>query len=350
MTRLPPHLLRLMDAAANRAREAVRCLEDIARFVLSDRETSATLKSIRHDLIATLKPLGLSMAVACRDIDGDVGKAIKQPSQFELQSMAAIADAAFGRASEALRSLEEVAKTIDISAATALESLRYRLYGAAKVVQMATQQVGRLPSVMLCVLITESLCRGDWVQTLDAVLAGGADMVQLREKQMEDRELLRRGKILSERCSKAGCVPIINDRVQVALACGAGVHVGQADLPCAVLRQMVPPDMIIGVSTSRMEEAQQAVRDGASYIGIGPIFASSTKAKPHLAGVSYVRQIADEQMSIPALAISGITLDNIVHVVAAGVRAVAVSSAVIGAEDPSAVCRSFKAALLAGAP
>ncbi len=334
-----------MDAAANRAREALRCLEDTARFILSDRETSAGLKAIRHDLIAALKPLGLSSAAACRDIGGDVGKNIKQPAQRQLQTAPAVAEAAFGRASEALRSLEEIAKTLDISAADAIESLRYKLYEVAQVVQVAMRQLGRLPSAILCVLITESLCRRDWVQTLDAVLAGGADMVQLREKRLDDRELLQRARWLSDRCCKASCVPIINDRFDIALACGAGVHVGHTDLPCAELRKLAPEEMIIGVSTSRIEEARQAVRDGASYIGIGPMFSSPTKVKSQLAGISYARQVADESIPIPSLAISGITLDNIQQVLAAGARAVAVSSSVIGAEDPAAVCRSFKQAL-----
>ncbi len=344
----PANTLRLLDAAANRAREAVRCLEDAARFMLSDRETSASLKAIRHDLIAALKPLGLTDAVACRDIEGDIGKNIKHSAQLQLQSAASVVDAAFGRASEALRSLEEFAKTIDLSAARKLEALRYQLYGAAKVLQMACSQIGRLPTAMLCVLITESLCRHNWIQTLDAVLAGGADMVQLREKNLDGGELCKRGQCLVERCRRAGSVPVINDRFDVALACGAGVHVGQSDMPCATLRKLAPAEMIIGVSTSRLDEAHQAVRDGASYIGVGPMFASRTKAKPDLVGVSYARQVAGAPIPIPALAISGITLDNIGQVMAAGVLAVAVSSAIIGTDDPAAACRSFKQALAAG--
>lgn len=347
MKHAPADTLRLLDAAANRAREAVRCLEDAARFVLSDRQTSASFKAIRHDLIAALKPMGLSDAVACRDIDGDIGKNIKQPAQLQLQTAASVVDAAFGRASEALRSLEEFAKTIDMSAAEKLEALRYQLYGAAKVLQMAFGQIGRLPSAMLCVLLTESLCRRNWLETLDAVLAGGADMVQLREKHLDGGELCKRGQCLVERCRRTGSVPVINDRFDIALACGAGVHVGQTDVPCAVLRKVAPAEMVIGVSTSRIEEAIQAVRDGASYIGIGPMFVSPTKVKPDLVGVSYARQVVEALIPIPALAISGITLDNIGQVMAAGVRAVAVSSAVIGTDDPAAACRSFKQALAA---
>lgn len=345
-----PAMLRLMDATANRGREALRCLEDIARFILSDAAAAAELKSIRHEMVSVLLSLGLRDAVTCRDVDGDVGKAVKTPDQLELSNLAGIADAAFGRAGEALRSLEEMARTLDIAAAAQIEALRYRLYSAAKSVQIAARQVGHLPNSILCVLITESLCRNNWIDTLDAVLDGGADMVQLREKNLDAKELLAHGRILVDRCRARSAVPIINDRFDIALACGAGVHVGQTDMPCAALRKLTPAGMVIGVSTSRLEEAHAALRDGASYIGIGPMFPSRTKTKPTLAGIEYARQIAAESFPIPALAISGITPDNIPSLVAAGVRSVAVSAAVIGAADPAAVCRVIKQALLAGSP
>ena len=340
-----PAMLRLMDAAANRGREALRCLEDTARFILADGTAAAEFKSIRHALVAALRPLGLSDAVACRDIETDVGKDTKTSGQLELKNHAEMVDAAFGRAGEALRSLEEVARTMDIPTSMQIESLRYRLYAAARAVQMASRQVGRLPPTILCVLITEALCRRNWIETLDAVLDGGADMVQLREKDIDGGELLIRGRLLVDRCRRHNCVPIINDRFDVALACGAGVHVGQSDLPCVELRKLAPADMIIGVSTSRMEEARAAVRAGASYIGIGPMFESRTKIKPRLAGIEYARQIAAENLPIPALAISGITVDNIEPLVAAGVRSIAVSSAVISSEDPAAACRALRRAL-----
>ncbi len=345
MNRPAPHLLRMLDAAANRAREALRCLEDVARFVLNDAQLAADLKNIRHELVADVRPLGLADAVACRDTPGDVGTTLKTPDQRDRRNLIAMVNAAFGRSSEALRSLEETAKLIHPGTAEKLEALRYRLYAAAKSVQMAIGQHGRLGSPILCVLLTEALCRHGWLETLDAALAGEADMIQLREKQMAAAEIFRRGRIVVDRCRRLGRIAMINDRADIAIACGAGVHVGQSDMPCSAVRQFAPEEMIVGVSTSCLSEAWQAVRDGASYIGIGPIFSSSTKPKDLLAGVSYAEAISVAQIPIPALAISGITLENIGSLIPLGISSIAVSSAALQAEDPEAACRLLKSAL-----
>jgi thiamine-phosphate pyrophosphorylase len=204
------------------------------------------------------------------------------------------------------------------------------------------------------VLITESLCRRPWLEVARAAIEGGADCVQLREKEMEDREVLARAKSLVELARSplahalGSCSVIINDRPDIALAAGAdGVHLGQGDMPVRAVREIAGAGLIVGVSTSRVEEARAAVRDGADYLGLGPMFATTTKHKPELRGPGYVREVMADPMlaGVPHLAIGGITPGNVVELAAAGCRGVAVSSAVCGAEDPRAVCAFLKRVL-----
>ncbi|HYV36323.1 MAG TPA: thiamine phosphate synthase, partial [Gemmataceae bacterium] len=140
---------------------------------------------------------------------------------------------------------------------------------------------------------------------------------------------------------KAGVVFILNDRPDLArLAEADGVHLGQDDLPIREARRIVGPDALIGVSTHRLDQVRQAVLDGASYIGIGPTFPSSTKNFPQLAGLDFIRE-ATAETTLPAFAIGGITAENALAVKAAGARAIAVSSAVCQANDPRAAAAAL---------
>jgi thiamine-phosphate pyrophosphorylase len=139
-----------------------------------------------------------------------------------------------------------------------------------------------------------------------------------------------------------GVLSIINDRPDIALLADAdGVHAGQTDLPAAEVRKLLGTRKIVGVSTHNLEQAKQAVRDGADYIGVGPFFKSSTKPRDFVAGPPVAREIA-EKISIPAVAIAGITEQNVDEVLATGIRAVAVSSAICCADDPRAAAARLR--------
>jgi thiamine-phosphate pyrophosphorylase len=390
---------RILDANANRAREALRVLEDYARFGLNDAATSGALKTVRHGLAQALQTLGIDDALCARDTPGDVGITIKTATELQRPDLAAVVIAAGKRLSEALRVLEEIGKTRDPAAAQTLERLRYTGYTLEQTLVRAALQSGVfriLPKpaagasggggqagseIRLYVLLTEALCRRPWEDTLAAILDGGAQAVQLREKSLPDSELLRRAEILADRCARAGTVPaatpapgtgragsassaggdqaagggemegralaIINDRPDIALLAASarggrvGLHLGQSDLPCAKVRALVGHSMPIGVSTENLDQAQEAVRQGASYIGVGPMFPTSTKDKPRLAGPAYAKE-ALAQVPIPCVAIGGITLDNLDTLLEAGVRTIAVCAAIIAAPDPAAACQAFR--------
>ncbi len=343
---------RILDANLNRAREALRVMEDVARFSLSDAELAADLKTARQSLRAIAEAAGLDPGVlaACRDTPGDVGTTVTTEAERTRATIREIAIAAGKRAGEALRVIEECTKLNADSAAAALaKSFRYTVYDLEKRITLALG-TGRAHQWRLCVLITESLCNGQrWEQVASAALRGGADMLQLREKALDSRELLARATRLVALCREHSACCIINDRPDIAMLARAdGVHLGQTDLTVQDVRKLVGFSLLVGVSTTNMQQARQAALGGADICGLGPMFPTITKHKPEIAGPAYLRDyLADEQTArIPHLAIGGISPANISELVAAGCRGIAVSSAVCGACDPESVCRELAHAIM----
>lgn len=337
--------MRILDANANRAREALRVLEDYARFALNHDELSGRLKDVRHELMTVLKDQ-VADAVLHRDTPGDVGTDNKTSAEGRREDLGAVVTAAGKRLGEALRVIEEVLKTQDATRAAAVESLRYRFYDLEQTIARTLRPASRFGDVRLYVLITESLCRRPWLETAEQAIIGGADCIQLREKDMESGELLRRAQQLVALCRRHGILCIINDRPDIALLSGAdGVHAGQTDLPATMVRKLIGRQRIVGVSTHRIEQARQAVLDGADYVGVGPVFRSSTKTRDFIAGPEYAREVA-RAIPIPAVAIAGITEENVDEVLSTGVRAVAVTAAVVGADDPRAAAGRLRQRLV----
>ena len=173
-------------------------------------------------------------------------------------------------------------------------------------------------------------------------IAGGADVIQLRDKACGCRELCRIGRALRTITMKTGTLFIVNDRLDVALACGAdGVHLGQDDIRVDVARQIAQPGFIIGVSVGSVDEAVRAEEQGADYIALSPVFSTASKndAGPGR-GLDVVREIR-RSVSVPVIAIGGINLDNVREVIAAGADGVAVISVVVGSRDIIATAREL---------
>jgi thiamine-phosphate pyrophosphorylase len=181
----------------------------------------------------------------------------------------------------------------------------------------------------------------DLVEILDAVIAGGARMVQLREKTWPSGQLLPLAQRLRARCREAGVTFVMNDRVDLALALEAdGVHLGQDDLPPRLARPLLRPGMILGVSTHSVEQARRAQTDGADYVAVGAMFPTQTKPDFELVGPALVRAVRPE-LRVPLVGIGGVTPDNAGEVIRAGADGVAVISAVCAAPDPGAASARF---------
>lgn len=336
---------RVLDANFNRAREALRTMEEAARFLLDDAELSGQLKELRHDLTAALACV--PDLVRSRNTPGDVGTALGTPAETTRTDVAHVVQAAAARLTEALRVLEEYGKLL--APPPPIEPLRYRAYALEQRLLTALRP-GPPRQWRLCLLLTESLCRRSWTEVLQGALDGGVDCVQVREKDLEAGPLLARVRAVVQQVGDRAAV-IVNDRPDVAVAAGAhGVHLGQGDLPCAEARRLFGHQLIIGVSTSSLDQARAAADAGADYCGVGPMFPTTTKHKPVLAGPAYLRRYTSWANAHPAsrpahLAIGGIAAANTHAILEAGGRGIAVSSAVCAAKDPAQAARSLSAAM-----
>jgi thiamine-phosphate diphosphorylase len=206
-----------------------------------------------------------------------------------------------------------------------------------------------LRRVDLCVITDPGLAPGrDHVSIAEAVLAGGADMIQLRDKAGDLRNLLPQARAIRALCRHRGAIFLVNDRIDLALAADAdGAHVGQEDLPADRARSLLGTGRILGVSTHSLGQAEAARRAGADYIGFGPIFPTGTKNTGYAPrGVEALREIR-HSVSLPILAIGGITLENVSAVIEAGATAPAVISAVVAAPDIAAAAGAFRRKVMA---
>ena len=180
-------------------------------------------------------------------------------------------------------------------------------------------------------------------EQVEAALKGGVTCVQLREKELDETAFLQEAKELCALCRRYGVPFIVNDNVDIAIACGAdGIHVGQEDLSAGEVRCRVGENMILGVSVHTVEEACQAVRDGADYLGLGAVFPTSTKTDVEQMSNETLRAICDA-VDVPIVAIGGINRGNILRLAGSGVDGVALVSAVFSAEDIEGACRELRA-------
>lgn len=180
-------------------------------------------------------------------------------------------------------------------------------------------------------------------QQVEAALRGGVTCVQLREKDLDEALFLQEARELRGLCRQYKVPIIVNDNVDIAIACKAdGVHVGQEDLAAGEVRRRIGDEMILGVSVHTVEEARQAVRDGADYLGLGAVFPTSTKPDADPMSREILRAICDA-VDVPVVAIGGINRDNLLRLAGSGVDGVALVSAIFSAEDVEGACRDLRA-------
>ncbi|MFA5165371.1 MAG: thiamine phosphate synthase [Candidatus Omnitrophota bacterium] len=195
----------------------------------------------------------------------------------------------------------------------------------------------------LYVIIDSRSANGrDLAEVASEAVEGGADIIQLREKEMPAREIVALGRAIRKAVDGTGALFIINDRPDIAAASGAdGVHLGQDDLPQEEARAIIGKGKVIGVSTHSLEQALAAEKAGADYIGVGPVFATPTKPDYIPVGTGLIREVS-KKVKIPFVAIGGIDTGNVGQVLDAGARRIAVVRAVCGAGDVRNAARSLK--------
>ncbi len=218
---------------------------------------------------------------------------------------------------------------------TELELLRTRDPGTARRARLAAARL---------YLVCDSTPGGRPLSdVLRAAIAGGVDIVQLRDKRLSDDELTAVARVARPLCERLGALLIVNDRPAVALQAGAdGVHVGQEDMPVARVRELVGPDMLIGLSTHTPQEIDAAdVRRGLDYIGVGPVHATPTKPGRPAVGLDLVR-CAAARAGVPFFAIGGIDAGNAAAAIEAGAQRIAVLRAIAEVADPERAARALR--------
>jgi thiamine-phosphate pyrophosphorylase len=335
-------LSRILDANENRASEGLRVIEDYFRFSCEDGHLATRCKQIRHEIATASQALGLPPRLEARDASRDVGRNVSTTQELTRNTAADVLQANFKRIEQALRSMEEWAKTQQADVARRLEQLRYEVYILeSESYRRSHPLMARLRLAKLYVLVDGGSSPADFAERVSELVAAGVDVLQLRDKQLSDRQLLERSEVLRELTADAHPLCLINDRVDVALAVKAdGVHLGQDDLLPEVARRMLGPVPLVGLSTHTLAQAELASAAGVSYIGVGPTYPSRTKTFETFAGTDFLRQVANA-IDCPAFAIGGIGLDNLAEVLNSNIQRVAVSSAIWQAESPATAARAF---------
>jgi thiamine-phosphate pyrophosphorylase len=327
-------LWRIIDANLDRLGEALRVLEDIARFILDDAHLSEKLKNIRHDLIP-VDPSTKNKLLAARDTEGDVGHERAAISGSARQSVSDLVTANAKRAEESLRVLEEFAKLPETPAelkGRRFEQARFTLYGIEREITLRLARWDKRERITGLYAIIDAQTLAGRISEAEAarqIIRGGAKVIQLRDKRRSKGELVPIAQELRQICAQAEVLFLINDYVDLALATDAdGVHLGQSDLPVCLARRVLPLDKIIGCSVRTVEQAQKAQDEGADYIGVGAIYPSPTKPDAGVIGIEGLRKIRDAIL-LPIVALGGIKPSNVDEVLEAGANSIAAISAVL---------------------
>lgn len=336
---------RIIDANFNRAREAVRVMEEFCRFALNNCDLTARAKQLRHELCGTISKLNQAELLTARDVTGDVGVGSRVDNQMSRSSVYDSFTAACKRLPEALRVVAETLKPINAEAAGSIETLRYQSYTLEKDIVMFYSAAQKFEKVRLYVVITNDL-PADILNLTEKCITGGADCIQLRAKQLSDDQLFYTACKFVKLCKSSGVISIINDRVDIAVAADAdGVHLGQNDLPVERALKLAPAAFIVGKSTHNMDHLKKATEERPTYAALGPVFATATKPGVEAVGLDYVAEATEflRDKGIAGVAIGGINIENTNQVCSAGAATIAVCSAVTHAADVADACRNLKA-------
>lgn len=281
-----------------------------------------------------------------RSTETDAGTEITSEAELSRLSIESVVPAATQRITQALRQLEEYSKVVSLEESARFKQLRYEAYDWLARIELRLRAESHIADTKRLYLLMDCSKPLDQFSAYVAALAeAGVDFFQLRDKSAEAAKLMEYACTAKAALASSGSRLIINDRVDVALACHAGgVHLGQEDMSLNDARRLVGHTMLIGISTHSIQQALEAEQGGADYIGCGPTFPSTTKTFERFKGTEFLEQIASH-ISLPYFAIGGIDTSNIPQVMATGCRRVAVSGVVHSAREPVQIVQQLRQAL-----
>ncbi len=324
-------IYRIIDANLNRASEGLRVIEDGVRFVLDDRSFTEELKELRHSLAKIVEEtpaFSREELISSRNSQKDVGAQLAEEKREEIKEMLR---ANFKRVEEAERSLEEFGKLLSPLMGERFRKIRFQTYCLEKKIEMRLYKKHNFS--LYVITSSDSIEKESFEVKVKEIIANGVTVIQLREKTLPVRAFLKVA-LLMRKIVEPPVLFIINDRVDIAIACQAdGVHIGQEDMPLGMARQILGEHKIIGVSAHSVKQAQEAEKEGADYVAIGPIFSTSSKPKAGPPKGTQIISQVKEMTKIPLVAIGGINLDNMNKTLEAGADGIAVIKAVFQEAD-----------------
>ena len=300
-------IAQIVDANLDRAREGLRVLEDWARFALGRKDLVKSIKNFRQ----TLGKHHLKVYKESRNFIKDECTGFSHPEQFKRNNASSIISSNAARVQEALRVIEEFSRDNNQNLSKISSEIRYEIYNL-EITLLEAQSNNLLKKILnendLYFITRDS---ENLLEKIRNILEGGVKIIQLRFKEGKDSDNLKFAIKVKELCDNFGALFLINDRVDIALACKAdGVHLGQNDLDIKSARKILGFSKIIGISASNERDIKEAIEGGCDYLGIGPVFTTLTKKEKVPLGIDTLKSLTKD-ISIPWFAIGGIKQENI---------------------------------------
>jgi len=320
----------IIDANLDRAREGLRVLEDWARFGLGNEDFVIRIKNFRQ----ILGKNHLEIYKISRNHTKDQCKGLSHVEQIKRKSPLKLISSNSARVQEALRVIEEFSRSHNNKLSKIASEIRYEIYTLEIELLKLTTRNGAELIISENNLYSITDHRENLLEIVEKILLGGVKIIQHRYKKGNDKNHLNEAIKIKNLCKKYDSLFIVNDRVDIALASNAdGVHLGQDDIDIKTARKLLGSSKIIGVSANNSIDINKAIKDGCDYIGVGPVFKTSTKKNKEPLGLEKIKALTKD-INVPCFAIGGINKLNISSLKDHGISKVAVVSGLLNAEDP----------------
>ena len=323
-------IAQIIDANLDRAREGLRVLEDWARFAVGRKDLVESFKDFRQ----ILGKHHLKIYKESRNFINDECRGLSHPEQFKRKDANSIIFSNASRVQEALRVIEEFSKDHNQDLSNISSEIRYEIYNL-EIALMDAQSNRTFLNILnendlyFITHETENL-----YEKIKNILEGGVKIIQLRFSKGNDSDILKFAIKVKELCFNFGAIFLINDRLDIALACNAdGVHLGQNDIDLKSARKILGYSKIIGISASNERDINKAIEGGCDYLGIGPVFFSPTKKEKVPLGIDTLKSLT-KNISIPWFAIGGIKEENISLLKENNICKVALITDLINSKNP----------------
>ena len=323
-------IFQIIDANLDRAREGLRVLEDWSRFGLGKEEYVTRIKNFRQ----ILGKNHLKIYKSSRNNIEDRCKGLAHSEQINRKTAEQIVSSNSARVQEALRVIEEFCRDHNNSLSLLASEIRYEIYTIEIELLNLTQRKNSEAIINKNHLYVITDQSDDLLKKIENILIAGVKIIQYRFKNGSDKDHLEKAIQLKKLCKRYNSLFIVNDRVDIALASDAdGIHLGQDDLDLEIARKLLGHSKIIGISANNEIDISNAINKGCDYIGIGPVFKTSTKKDKEPLGIEMIK-ILTKDLKTPWFAIGGINKENISSLRKNGFKKVALVSQLMNSEDP----------------